>query len=57
MRDRQHADFPSKERFVFNSSVLEVAIGLVFLYLSMSIVCSALTEYYLHTAVATSQSI
>ena len=31
---------------MFNSSVLEVAIGLVFLYLSMSMVCSALTEYY-----------
>jgi hypothetical protein len=31
---------------MLNSSVLEVAIGLVFLYLSMSLACSALAEYY-----------
>ena len=31
---------------MFGSTVLEVAIGLVFLYLSLSLICSALNEYY-----------
>ena len=31
---------------MFGSTVLEVVIGLVFLYLSLSLICSALNEYY-----------
>jgi hypothetical protein len=35
-----------KENAVFGSTVLEVAIGIVFLYLFLSLICSALNEYY-----------
>jgi hypothetical protein len=35
-----------KENPVFGSTVLEVAIGIVFLYLFLSLICSALSEYY-----------
>jgi hypothetical protein len=35
-----------KENEVFGSTVLEVAIGIVFLYLFLSLICSALSEYY-----------
>jgi hypothetical protein len=35
-----------KEPQMFGSTVLEVVIGLVFLYLSLSLICSALNEYY-----------
>src|SRR5438270_5685029 len=43
--DRVERPRKEKEAMVFGSTVLEIAIGVIFVYLLMSLLCSALAEF------------